>query len=260
MYTNHDPAYSYMQDQVYRDQLIYELSLTADLIRAKNYFPTNPDLNTTTIIKDFFKIYSSRTQTDNTFGSGFHTAFWIYYIARLLDPELIVESGVWKGHTSWLLSQACPNARQYGFDKSLNHLEYNNLNVTMVEHDWQTYQFPDFDQNRALVFFDCHVNHAQRIIESKNKGFKHLLFDDNPPIHKLFSYIPGIPTAAMLYTGEGIEAPEIRWVWNGKEVIYPIDRDQAKQARELIKIHDLLPDVGGPTGYGGFTFLTYVQI
>jgi hypothetical protein len=116
------------------------------------------------------------------------------------------------------------------------------------------------DPDKALIFFDCHINHAQRIIEAKAKGFKHLLFDDNPPIHKIFTHMPGIPTAAMLAAKEGIDTPEISWVWNGKEVTEPIDLEEARQASELIKAHHMLTDVGGLTRYGGFAFLTYVQI
>jgi hypothetical protein len=259
VYVN-DPAYSYMVDENLQDQLIIELSQVADTQRKYNYFPTRSDLSTNTIVKDFFNLYSKRPHTDNTFGSGFHNAFWIYLIARLMDPELVVESGVWKGHTSWLLSKACPNAKQYGFDISLKKLEYSLPNATMLEQDWGSYQFPSFNPDRALIFFDCHINHAQRILEAKQKGFKHLLFDDNPPLHKIFSHIPGIPTVAMLYAGEGINTDEIRWMWNGKEVSRPIDPSQAQRARELIKVHSTLPDVGGPTRYGGFAFLTYVQI
>ena len=39
-----------------------------------------------------------------------------------------------------------------------------------------------------------------------------------------------------------------------------IDLDQANQAKELIMIHHILPDIGRPTRYGGFAFLAYVQI
>jgi hypothetical protein len=256
----HDPAYSYMLKPAHQDLLIDELAKYANDFLAHNYFDPDSNFNPETTVRDFFELYQSRVLTDNTHGSGFHNAFWIFFFTRALNPSLIVESGVWKGHTTWLLSQACPKADLYGFDKSLKHLEYNQLNAKFFEHDWQTYQFPDFDPDRSLIFFDCHVNHAQRLIEAKSKGFKHILFDDNPPVHKIFSHIPGIPTAAMLYTGQGLESSEISWIWNSKEITRSIDLDQAKQAKELIKIHHFLPDVGGPTRYGGFAFLTYIQI
>ncbi len=256
----HDPSYSYMVDQKYKDRLVKELSLIASDFRKKQYFPSFSDASSLSIVDDFFRLYSNRELTENTHGSGFHNAFWLYYIARILDPGLVVESGVWKGHTSWLLAQACPQADQFGFDINLEHLEYVDLPAQILQQDWQTFQFPEFDPDRAVIFFDCHINHAQRIIEAKVKGFRHLLFDDNPPVHKIFSHVPGIPTAAMLAAGEGIDSTEISWVWNGAEYSEPIDPEEARQAKELIKVHYTFPDVGYLTGYGGFTFLTYVQI
>lgn len=256
----HDPVYSYMINPVYRDMLIDELCQTADKFFAHNYFSINSNFNLDKIIREFFVLYQGRGHTENTHGSGFHNSFWIYLLARALNPSLIVESGVWKGHTTWLLSNACPKADLFGFDINLKKVEYNDLNAQLFEQDWKTYQFPQFNPENGLVFFDCHVNHAQRILEAKAKGFKHIIFDDNPPVHKIFGDIPGIPTAAMLYYGQGLESSNISWMWKGKEISKPIDLDEANQAKELIKLHHIFPDVGGPTRYGGFDFLTYLQI
>jgi hypothetical protein len=161
---------------------------------------------------------------------------------------------------TWLLEQACPDAKIFGFDRNLKNVEYKNLNATLIEMDWSTYQLPEFNPDKAFIFFDCHVNHAKRLLEAKEKGFKHIIFDDNPPIHKIFSHIPGIPTAAMLQANQGIDNPDISWVWNEKDISRNIDPVEAKKAKELIKIHHVFPDVGGPTRYGGFAFLTYIQI
>ena len=256
----HDPAYSYMINPAYQEKLILELSQVADKFLAQKFFLNASDTTSTKIIREFFELYRNREKTDNSHGSGFHNAFWLYFIARVLNPELIIESGVWRGHSSWLFTKACPNADQYGFDIDLSKLEYPKINVKMFEQDWQNHNFPAFDPERALIFFDCHINHAQRLIEAKAKGFKHILIDDDPPAHKIFTQIPGIPTASMLNSGEGIDSTEISWVWNGEEVTRPIDPKEARVAKELIKLHYTLPDVGGPTQYGGFSFLSYLQI
>ena len=256
----HDPAYSYMHSSTYTEMLIDELTQIAEdfFSSVKIHKGSPPDIKQVT--EDFYGLYKNRSLTDNTHGSGFHNAFWIFLFARVMNPELIVESGVWKAHTTWLLEQACPEATIFGFDRNLKHIEYDDLHATLIESDWGTYQFPQFNSEKSFVFFDCHVNNAQRILEAKEKGFKHLLFDDNPPVHKIFSHIPGIPTAAMLDSGLGIDQPEIRWTWNEEVVTRSIDIEQARKAKELIKIHQVFPDVGGPTRYGGFAFLTYVQI
>ena len=256
----HDPASSYMLNSAYQKMLIDDLSQVTEDFFAHNYFSLDSNFSAKNCVVDFFDVYRGRALRDNTHGSGFHNAFWLYLFARALNPTLIVESGVWKAHTTWLLSQACPDSDLYGFDRNLKNVEYDNLPAQLFEQDWKTYQFPEFNPDRSLIFFDCHVNHAQRLIEAKAKGFKHILFDDNPPIHKIFSHIPGIPTASMLHEEQGLDSSEISWIWNDEEVTRSIDPDQANQAKDLIKIHHILPDVGGPTRYGGFAFLTYVQI
>jgi len=256
----HDPAFSYMKTPAYKELLIKELADYGNQFFSNDYFTSAESPDLPVLINDFFELYINRSLTDNTHGSGFHNAFWIYLFARILNPDLIVESGVWKAHTTWLLEQACPNSVIYGFDPKLHHVEYKNLNAKLIKMDWSTYQLPEFDPEKAFVFFDCHVNNAQRILEAKDKGFKHIIIDDNPPVHRLFSLMPGIPTAAMLHSGLGIENPEISWVWNGEEVTKPINIDEARRAKDLIKIHRVFPDVGGPTRYGGFAFLSYIQI
>jgi len=37
--------------------------------------------------------------------------FASWFMARQLDPEVIIESGVWRGQGTWLLEQACPRAQ-----------------------------------------------------------------------------------------------------------------------------------------------------
>jgi hypothetical protein len=255
----HDPSYSYMTEESHQKQLQVELADVARKFFDPEEFPTvkNQDLDQAT--SDFFQIYSNRLHRDNTNGSGFHNAFWIYLYCRVQNPELIVESGVWKGHTTWLMKQACPNAEIIGFDRNLKNLEYLDLKAELHENDWESHQFSKVDPNKSLVFFDDHVNNAKRILEAKEKGFKHLIIDDNPPLHKMYSHIPGIPTAAMLYENSGIDQTSITWMWNDRLIEREINPKQAQKARKLIKTHRYFPDVGGLTRYGGFAFLTYVE-
>ncbi|MCW8830770.1 MAG: hypothetical protein OQK32_04520, partial [Gammaproteobacteria bacterium] len=69
-----------------------------------------------TVLNDFVRIYKGRTVTDNSGGAGEYPSAWLFLMAALFNPKLIVESGVWKGHTSWLFRNACPNAEIHSFD------------------------------------------------------------------------------------------------------------------------------------------------
>ncbi len=39
---------------------------------------------------------------------------------RALNPEVIVESGVFRGLTTWVMRQACPQAEIFCFDPDLS--------------------------------------------------------------------------------------------------------------------------------------------
>jgi hypothetical protein len=258
----HDPNYSYMNDPGLQSLLIEELANIAQPFFSQN-FPNllPPQTESASHIQEFFHLYSTRSLVDNTGGSGFHNAFWLYLFTKALKPELIIESGVWKGHTTWLFHQANPTAQVIGFDINLKHLEYESDQVTYIQNDWQNHDFSKFNLEKSLIFFDCHINHAQRLLEADQKGFKHLLFDDNPPEHKLYSYgKPGFPTAQMLKNLDSLSKYEISWTYKGQILSREVDALEAKKASQLIKRHIVFPDVGGPTRYGGFSFLTYVQI
>ena len=55
----------------------------------------------------------------------------------------------------------------------------NNLDITLVKSDFSDYTFDDEILSNSLVYFDDHINTANRIIEASDKGFKNLIFDDS---------------------------------------------------------------------------------
>lgn len=258
----HDPRFSYMKDQNLRDLLIEELAETARGFFTNQLPEITPDkFNFRSEVQQFWKIYSGRPFGHNRGGSGFHNAFWIYLFTKVLNPSLVVESGVWKGHISWLLEQACVCATIYGFDINFSNLEYKAGRVQLHEQDWADFHFHNVDGEKSFVFFDCHVNHAKRMIEAYNKGFHYLLFDDNPPIYKLYGYgRPGFPTSNMIYNGFDMSRSEVSWVRKGKIKKYCLIKHEVIEARKLIQKHEIFPDVGSTTRYGGFSSLTFVSL
>lgn len=257
-----DPSSSYMRDASFHRMLIKELGGAAEAHFSSRLKHIGSDISYDETVKDFFEIYSKRPIKDNTGGSGFHNAFWLFVTARAVNPSLIVESGVHKGHTTYLLSKACPDAKILGFDINLSRLQYKNISASYYEHDWASYHFDHIDPERSLVFFDCHVNHALRIRQAHKNGFRHLVFDDNPPAYKLYGYgLPGFPTASMVWNAPSLkDFPKIEWMWRGKQISYPVDMNELNDTRTLMKAHEPYPDVGASTRYGGFSFLSYVNL
>jgi hypothetical protein len=213
------------------------------------------------VVDDFFTRYPNRPVEENVGGSRFHNCFWIYLVARSLGPSLVVESGTWKGQTSWLLREACPEATLHCFDPDLSRLVYRDPAVHYHELDWRDWDFGAVAPARSLCFFDDHINQAQRAREAHAKGFRRLIFDDDPPAHKVYSFgYPGVPSIAMLMDADTHDGDVLEWVWKGENHRYVFAEAEARGARELIARHAVFPDVGGPTRYGEQTFSSYVEL
>ena len=267
----HDPRSSVAIDVELVESLLGELARVADEFFGASSMPNEsssaPGAGTLAEAADFWRTYVSRPFADNRGGSGFHNSFWLYLVTRRLAPSCIVESGVWKGQTTWFLEAASAGAETppevHGFDLNLGLLEHRSERANFYAHDWSEFDWSgiDIDRSRALAFFDCHVDHARRIAEAHERGFRHLVFDDNPPARHLYAYrIPGFPTAHMLADGVDSARREYRWKWQGEERRYELDPEVCERAARLIEAHEVFPDVGGFTRYGGFSYLTYVRL
>ena len=103
-------------------------------------------------------------------------------ISQIINPSLYVESGFFKGSSLLAISEAKNLRKIIGFDPI--HTEFmailpNNLDITLVKSDFSDYTFDDEILSNSLVYFDDHINTANRIIEASDKGFKNLIFDDS---------------------------------------------------------------------------------
>lgn len=252
---------SYMITPKYRSKYIDRLSKTAfDFFLSIPKLPfQTPDLITiTSHIIEFEKVYEQRPIKINQGGSRFHNCFWIFLFTKLLSPKLIVESGVWKGQTSWLMNQAVRDPKQYAFDINLKNLCIKEEGITYIEGDWSDYNFPNVIHEKSMCFFDCHINQAKRIKEAYDKGFKVLLFDDNPPIEILYAFgLPGLPTVDMLFEDLN-EGEIIKWIWKGKELEYIHRKEKTYNSKKYIDTYVVFPNVGGFTKKGIFSYLSLV--
>ena len=110
-------------------------------------------------LDEFSALYAKRPISDNQGGMQAPHMFAVWFMARKLQPDLIVESGIWKGQSTWLLEQACPAAKLISIDLHLGYREYISGTVTysdrdFCEQDWSSLPITD----RSLVFFDDHQN------------------------------------------------------------------------------------------------------
>src|SRR5580700_8956681 len=133
-------------------------------------------------ISEFREVYLNAPITMNNYGVHFSTGLFLFLIARRRDPTLIVESGVYKGLSTYLLSAACPKAVLQAFDPNLTELVFRSANADYHATDWMQFDIQCEPSGSGLAFFDDHQCQARRVIEAYDRGFRHLLFDDSWPI------------------------------------------------------------------------------
>ncbi|KAL6559904.1 hypothetical protein OROGR_005021 [Orobanche gracilis] len=147
-------------------------------------------------LEEFVPIYETRPIQNNMYGMGFDHSFGLWFITRWLNPDLMIESGAFKGHSTWVLRQAMPDTPIVSL--SPRHPgKYLKKGPAYVDGNCTYFAGKDFvdfgsvdwgrilrkhgikDRSRVLVFFDDHQNELKRLKQALKAGFKHLVFEDN---------------------------------------------------------------------------------
>ncbi|ONK79264.1 uncharacterized protein A4U43_C01F4610 [Asparagus officinalis] len=147
-------------------------------------------------LEEFVPIYETRPIKNNMYGMGFDHSFGLWFMMRWLKPELMIESGAFKGHSTWVLRQAMPETRIISITP--RHPEkYLKKGPAYVDGNCTYFAGKDFvdfgsmdwksvlkkhgisDLSRVVIFFDDHQNELKRLKQALKAGFQHLIFEDN---------------------------------------------------------------------------------
>ena len=136
-------------------------------------------------IPAFLELWAKRPIKNNFGGCSSVHALYLYVTIKELGIRYVVESGVWKGQTSWLIEQLIGGSNMVRIEPRSDIVEYNPQgSMDAIGPDFEDFgsiDFPDKNADEWLVFVDDHVDAYTRLLQCKNKGFKHVLFDDNYP-------------------------------------------------------------------------------
>lgn len=139
-------------------------------------------------LPEFLQLWENRPIKDNKGGMGVCHSFYVWLVVKKLRPKYIIESGVWHGHSTWLLEQSSSKGVKIFSLDPLNQFAYVSQTASyftghkfkdFVSIDWATLIPNEMDRSQhTLCFFDDHYG-KDRIYQAHKLGFKHLIFDDN---------------------------------------------------------------------------------
>ena len=131
-------------------------------------------------IKKFCDFYEERPIKNNVGGMRFNHAFALYFILKKINPDLVIESGVFKGQSTWIIEKTLPKTKIICLDVDLTKRVYISKKAHYSNLDFRFHDFSKIPEN-TLVLFDDHVNHIERIKDANYFKIKNIILEDNYP-------------------------------------------------------------------------------
>ena len=126
----------------------------------------------------FKNLYKERPIKKNIHGMRFQHMLATYFILKKLRPSFVIESGVYKGQSTWLIENTLPDCKILSIDINLSHREYISKKAKYSNIDFKNHDFSNIPKD-TLVFLDDHVNHYERLLQAKFFNIKNIILEDN---------------------------------------------------------------------------------
>jgi hypothetical protein len=129
----------------------------------------------------FTSLYKKRPIQENINGVGFDNMFALYFILKKIRPKFIIESGVLRGQTTWIIEKTLPKSKILSIDINLKNRKYISKKVKYSNIDFKFHNFSNIPKN-TLAFLDDHQNHLERLKQCKFFGIRNIILEDNYPV------------------------------------------------------------------------------
>lgn len=132
------------------------------------------------LFDEFFDIYKRRPIVSNDGGMLIPHMFATWVLIRESKPEVVLESGIWRGQSTWLIEQAT-DADIISVDLELGNRVYFSKRTKYIDYDFAHLDLSALPKSKTVLFFDDHVNAFDRLMQGRAWGFTNFIFEDNYP-------------------------------------------------------------------------------
>lgn len=140
-------------------------------------------------LEEFVDVYKNKPIDNNAGGMGFNHSYLLYYMLKKTIPSYVIESGVWKGFSTYIIDSAVPETKIICLDLDFKRVEYKSKYAEYIETDFNSVDWSKYNNNtNSLCFFDDHQNSLERLKDMRWWGFKKAIFEDNYPTNEGDAY------------------------------------------------------------------------
>jgi hypothetical protein len=240
---------SFLEPGKYRDAIFRQVAAAADgWLQTQAIAPRRQSFDVEHEVRGFFGDYLASPFRGPNGGSRVGNLLWLNLLAKALAPDVIVDSGTFKGASAWALARGNPKARILSFDIDMSHVLLRVPGVDYIQSDWT--QHPVTGQN-ILCYFDDHVDQCRRVREAFERGASTLVFDDDydvtqfaPMAHGGFS----LPKLSFCFDESLQEGEVIAWREGGRRYEWTVPKAELDRVRGMTEHYQRLPDLSTPFG------------
>ena len=212
-------------------------------------------------VDEYCEVFQKTPVKELGSGFGFNEGLFLYCIIKVINPNIVIESGIMKGFTTYLIDAAVnKNCKLKCYDISFENIEYKSKKADYFKHDINQ-DPPNLKNKKVLAFWDDHTSQLDRLEFSIKNKIKFNLFDDDLSFFNFHSDgWPPIPTISMLFDLKKNFIPKKSFQWISRDRKGEIWIEKIKKRSEVkqIKTHNLFPNLFRITGFQNHSQCSFV--
>ncbi len=134
-------------------------------------------------LEEFLPIFAQRPIQDNQGGMTSVGLFNVWFLLNKLQPQYVIESGIWKGQSTWLIENTLTQARILSIDIDLSLRNFISSRAIYSQEDFLAINIAKLGWRfeNSLAFFDDHQHVIPRLQKCLALGIKDIILDDDYP-------------------------------------------------------------------------------
>jgi hypothetical protein len=223
----------------------------AKYLKSQNVVDIDLSFDLEASVASFYHQYLKSPFRYTLGGSRYNNLLWLYVFAKAYRPTTIIDSGTYWGASAWALSLGAPDIPIHSFDIDLSQLKLRATGVTYHEKDWTAFDHASLNLSRGMVYFDDHVDQANRLIEASQRRYPFAIFDDDVPVTSFAPFAReghALPKVEFVLDDDLRRQADMAWVSHGKRYVWKIDHAKLERARAVISATDRVANTSAITG------------